>query len=344
MRVPMIFAALLAAPVCAQFPTGPAKQIADFDKFLGVFEGSGTSRETPDSPEIQWRATCTFEKVLGGHFVRENVVVDFSPAMPTPMLMERYYGYDGQNQKLVAYEISNFGRIQPFDLGWDGGELVMTTQSLENGKPHVSRTIMDVVDDTLVFRAEHAMGAGEWFTHVSGEMPRVKVAEASTKKQPDQAFVMHVDLAQVEKLSFMHGEWHMTGTIVMAPGQEPMEIGGTEWVKPIWGGTVLSSKVLGDPMDGMVYESRSYIAWNGTKKCYDVLAVENFGQIWSAEAYLTDDGNFVMIGSGKMHGIPTAGRSVLEVEDGKMTRIFSDTFFAASPSIRSFDGTYEKLK
>ena len=104
-------------------------------------------------------AHAEFEKILGGHFLRESTIVDFSPAMPQLLIMENYYGWDGENKKLVAYEVSNQGRITPYDLGWDDGKLVLTASVLEKSVPHLGRTVMDVVDDGLVFEARHAPNA-----------------------------------------------------------------------------------------------------------------------------------------------------------------------------------------
>ena len=72
MRLPILVCApallAIAHPVQGQF--GPPKELAQYKRLIGHFEGTGKVWPEPGAEPVKWTATIACKKALGGHYLR----------------------------------------------------------------------------------------------------------------------------------------------------------------------------------------------------------------------------------------------------------------------------------
>ncbi len=340
-RTAIIAVALVAtATLSAQGIPMPAKQLEKFAPMLGAWEGEGVAISEPGGPEMPWKAKSKMSKTLNGFFIREETVVDFSPAIETPLVMTNIFGWDPEKKAYVHFGIENVGIATQKTVTFEGDKLVITDAGITAGQAFLERGIVQVKDDVYSFKVERGVGANPLFTHVEGTMKRSKTADASFGPKTDVAFIENFGGDRMAKLDFLVGERRLDGTMCPAPGAPEMTIGAHETVKMIYGGQAMVSHVLGDPIAGMKWEGLNFMAWNETKQCYDSCAISNMGEFQVAEARMVGD-DMVFNSVYTQGGQTSVVRSVLEVEGGKPVRIYTDHMTGSHKTTRNFDA---KLK
>ncbi len=128
---PLFIAALLVAnPLVAQEdqPMGmpqPAKELAKLSRLIGHFKGQGTAKHSPDQPASNWTSITHCRKVLGGHFLREDVRIDMGEEKPAPLMFRTFYGVDQNNKRFTYQSIGNMGHAEKGELTESGADTSM---------------------------------------------------------------------------------------------------------------------------------------------------------------------------------------------------------------------------
>ncbi len=317
-----LLASLAALPALAaqEGPPGPAAELARFDSLLGHWEGTGTAVMIPGTPPAKWTSTSTYQKALGGHVVQEDTVVTFE-GMEQPMAFRAYLGWDRENQAYYAIGIGNTGEASKGEVTFlpDGTQLQLNTQVRE-GTPFAERVRLKVDGDSMSFAMEMLMPEGSSQEFVTGSMKRVAkgkplAVEATAAMAPPSS--------EIGRCNRMAGTYAVTGSMVMMPGMAPMKITGTDVVRPIFGNTVLQVVTTGHAEGSPeAYEAHGYFCWNPARKRYQLLSVDNMGQVGNMDGWFGADGKtFVCVGAQLYMGTPSAQRFVMHLDgEGRLLR------------------------
>jgi hypothetical protein len=126
---------------------------------------------------------------------------------------------------------------------------------------------------------------------------------------------------------------------------EQVEISGEEVAKMIFGGTVMSYHMKGDPNPQVPgnYEHLGFTAWSPKDGCYRDLFVNSMGEAEVSRAWAIGDRKIVMTSATTKRNQPLVVRHVLELDDqGAMKSIYSDAIVADGEPTRVLEGEYEK--
>ena len=229
----------------------PAKELKAFDKLLGNWKGSGSARPQPGM-NMKWTANSHASKVLGGHFVQEDVEITFEGEQaPPPLAFRNIYGFNKETKRWVFYAVSNMGTIEEKRIHWVDGKMMYGGSKTEidmQGKAQfiVERWSTTFGKDSYTIASYQTVGNGKPFAHVVGEFKRVKVANASFNAKKIAAMVPVAK--QMGVLHKFNGTYRMKGWMIMMPGMPKTDIGATEVAGTIFGGTVLEFQLKGDPV------------------------------------------------------------------------------------------------
>ena len=327
---------------------GPAKEVKAFHKLLGTWNGSGMVRTTADGPAMKWTATSNNTSVLGGHFVQENVKIEFEGDEAPPALVFRtLYGFDKEAKKWMAYSISNMGTAEAKQIHWVDGKMMSggaKTEKDMTGKDQfiVERWSTTFGKDTYTLAGYETIGNGKLFAHVTGSFKRVKIANASFNAAKIPAMVPVAK--QMGVLHKWNGEYRLKGWMIMNPGMPKTDIGATEVVESIFGGTAVEWRLKGDPIPnaGPAYEGWGVIVWNEQDKCYKTLWIDNMGGAILHDSHLRD-GKFIGGAATIAMGQPVVFSSVITLaDDGSLAKFTEHKAFGAAAPVQALHFTYEK--
>lgn len=336
---------LVAAPAAQPPDMSPAKQVKQFEKLIGTWEGSGKVSHGAGMPAEKWTAKSSADWALGGHFVREDVSIKM-PSMPNPLEIINLYGWDRENERYVQLEINNIGVARLLEVHFTAdGKMITGGKSMMMGEPVVERWVSEFADGEVSFIGQQAEGAGPFYEMVSGSMKRTE-AKAADVAIADAAFVPEMVFAQtaaIGKLAGAVGDYKMKGWFVPAPGADKMEFTGAETVHRIFGGSVIEMVTKGDPMPGMPdYEGLGWMSWDDHKKCYNMIYANNMGEVAMQEGRKLGN-KIIMTSAGLYQGQPTAGRGVIELEaDGSFGSSTGHHIMGDAEPVQVFEGVYEK--
>ncbi|HEX9793567.1 MAG TPA: DUF1579 family protein [Planctomycetota bacterium] len=338
-----LFSTIAAGAVAQEATIQPAPELAKFAPVIGHFEGSGTVVPAPGIPPMQWTATSVTKKILNGHFIQEDLHVEFGDVMPA-MDMRTLYGWDAEKERIGAFTVSNSGPATVVDAHWAGdGVLIGSTNAMEDGQPVVDRWVSTYTKAGATFKIHRTMGAEAPFLHVEGTMKRV--AGGATAKSAGK--VLGGLVAQppaMAKLAKIAGEYDVKGTMVMEPGTPAMNIYGTETATVEFGGNVLQFRVVGG-MEGTPadYEAISYVTWDPTDKCYRHFSASNMGEYGVMDMRWSGDGALVSNHATSMQGQPVSMRSILKIDPAKgIVASSNDMMLGDMPATTTFNATYTR--
>ncbi len=340
--IPVLWLATTLQDAPAQEVPAPASQLKKFEPFIGDWQVSGTMRATADAPETPWTARESLRWALGGHFVQQELLIEFGEAMPS-LAFTGFMGWDNEHQRYVSLGASNLGEVAHMEPQFpDDNTMIVARTGFMEGQLMVERNILKIGDGTYSFEIEMAMGDGPFFTTVKGTATRsaargqALAVEATMSMAPPAA-----EMATFEKFV---GESDIVGTMIPAPGAPEMPITGTETFSMIMGGTVMKNRVIGDAGPGAPpYEGIGFTAWNPVDQCYDMISVDNMGM--SGKAQLRDMGNGVFVGtaSAMMYGQPTVTRTILTCDaQGIPVSVVADSIAGTGDVQRVFSGKYSR--
>ncbi len=342
-RLSFLSTLTLAALGMAQDPFAPAAEMKKLEPLLGTWEGTGTVVPEPGMPEMPWTSKHSYALALNGHFVREDVVIEFGPMMPDPLQMTTYIGWDRENGRYVTCSATNMGMVDVNELHLMGNQMVQVVAGVENGVPTLDRWVTELGDGVQTFEALRCVGSGEPFVHLTGEVKR-------TSEQPndiawaDAAFMLQHDISPMQHLEKMAGTYKVAGNMIPAPGAPPMDISATETVAMWFGGTVAHMQTAGDPIEGMpgTYEGVSFIGWNPHKGHFTSFGLSNMGEVHAGKGWWSDQG-YVTNFTGMMMGQPAVMQGVVQVDDaGAITGVVMHQAAGGAAPVTAFQAGYTK--
>lgn len=323
--------------------TSPAAQVQKFKHLIGTWEGSGKLFKKPGSEASPWTAKAIIRKALGGHFIREDVVVDLGEAATGTLIFRSYFGFNKETKRFMILGASNAGEVEANVIDWaDKDTFVYTsTENLEGQVIH-DRWIVKTTADTYSILCKRSIGAGEEFTHVEGSYKRSENKIKAVALKASASFLPPPK--PMTRASKMAGVYKLKGSMVPMPGAPEMAISGVETATPIFGGSVIAFEIAGDPVQGMpAYEAFSAMAWNNTKNCYSMIYVSNMGECGEASSWYVNDTTMVTTNAGIRNGQPMVERSILTLDkNGAFTSIKSHSITAGADPALTFKGTYVK--
>lgn len=337
---------LLPVPAFAQddipMPT-PAAHMANFEPLLGSWTGKGVHRESADGEAMEWTATMSFTKILGGFAVQEDLVIEVGA--PTKLLMRTVYGHDNESGRSIAANVGNQGELHVADYAFtDKGTLVVYGSSRSAEGFGVGRSRVEFTKDSYRFSHEGSINGGKVFTEVEGSFTRA--SDASAKYVSNASFMNVPISAEMKALESFNGSYKITGNMVWVAGMEPIAIAGTETYSSLWGGQTLMSTIVGDAEDGApVYQSNGYMCWDGSRNSYVMVSFDSMGMAGEAVGRWTEPGTeMVFATSNIMMGNLVNQNTVINVGDRGITGVKSHTLSGASAPYVGFDAKYARTK
>ncbi|MHC5063131.1 MAG: DUF1579 family protein [Planctomycetota bacterium] len=323
-------------------PTGPAKEQARFHKLIGHWQGTGEFRLAPGAPASEWTTVSTARSILGGHFVQEDVSIDFGEYAPNPFILRNYYGYDKESKKWMMHSFDNMGGSTVSEVLWEDDKMLMGKSTTELGQLLIEHSVRTLEDDSYTLEIRRAVGSGESFVHSFGMFERQEVADASFSKDMP-AFMPPAE--QMSKLNNWVGSFRMEGWMIMSPDMPKMDIKATETMGMIFGGTALEIELVGDPIPGVGgYEGRGVILWSALDQCYKNIVIDSSGKATMMNGNWVGD-DFV-VGIGKTEGrIPMAAQTTVKCDaDGTPKSVTEYRIAGSGAPLHSFQGTYVEKK
>lgn len=333
---------LLASAAQAQFDLPePHESMKAFAPAIGYWEGAGDSSNPMGGDRLPWTSTSDFEYVLSGFAVREVLHVDLGIMGSYDMIA--LYAYSANEDKIVRYACDNFNGVSESVVQWIDNSMIIGKSGLQpdmTGTPilNVERSTTTFQEDSAELSMLNMMGTNAVDDYVTGTMKR--------KPRPSQAVEAGMKgeaLSEaMQPLAPLVGTWKFSGTMTMAPGMDAMPIGGTDTFYPFVGGNGMVANVVGDDMDGFVYEATALMGWNAGTKCWDHFTVTNMGDVMRSQQWNGGEGKLIMTHSGSYQGMPYAERGIFEFGKDGPSKIVSDRYTGTEPGYRTFEGTYAK--
>lgn len=340
----LLFASLaLADPdLGAQTTPGPPVELAKLERLLGHWEGRGTFTPVPGGESAPWTSTSSVRRAMNGFFLQEDLVIDLGPGAPSPIVFRSFHGYDRENRRYMTLSLGNVGPPSATEVHWaDEDTMVSVEPSVEDGQVVVERWITWLEPDAIRFAGYRSLGVAEPYVHVEGRMTRAEKPVDEAVLAAARAFAPIGE--EMTRLNRMAGTYRLRGTYRAAPETEAMEIAGTETFKPLYGGSALEVRVVGDELPGIgVYESWAGIGWDPAKGCYTNVYVNCLGEIGRSELRWEGE-RLVGTHCGLSMGRPSVLRSVLELDaKGGLLRVQGHSLTGVHPPVISFDARYER--
>jgi hypothetical protein len=317
----------------------PAKEMARLDKMVGNWEGSGEFWMSPDEEGQPWTSRWTAKKVLGGHFLREDMIIDLGEPMGS-LAFVSFKGWDAAEKRYGVYTVSNGGELTKTELVWLSDDTTLTlSTTFHQGHHGVERWVNKISGDTLTMQGDTATENGAFFTHVKGTAKKVANAKPVSVAGTG-AFMGMEPPEEMSRIARCKGDYTFTGSYRMSPDQEPVPIEGKETANALFGGMAVEFLPTGEG-----YEGYHAIAWDARKERYVSFGLDSWGMAHWVEGWWADDRHVVMTCNALMMGKPTVMRSVLQVNDkGQLVKVWSHAISSVAEPYRSFDGAYEGPK
>lgn len=340
--------ALVTIPLLTPFAksqeeaSGPAKEQARFHKLIGHWQGTGEFRLAPDAPASEWTTVATARSILGGHFVQEDVSIDFGAYAPNPFVMRNYYGYDKESKKWLMHSFNNMGGVSVSEVLWEEGKMLIGNSTTELGQLLIEHSIRTLEGDSYTMEIRRAVGSGESFVHSLGIFERQEVADASFAKDIP-AFMPAAE--QMSKLNNWVGSFRMEGWMIMSPAMPKMDIMATETMGMIFGGNALEIVLVGDPIPGVgSYEGRGAIVWSALDQCYKNIVLDSSGKATMMNANWV--GNDFVVGTYKTEArLPVAIQTTVACDaKGEPKTVVEYRVTGNGEPVLSFQGKYVEKK
>lgn len=324
----------------AQQPPGPAPELAKYDRLIGNWSGSGNSVMAPGTPAAPWTATSSIQKVLGGHFLREDVIVDLGEDAPFSLMFRTLYGYDRERQRYMSISAGNMGPPMASEIHWaDDNTMITAEVSIEEGQVMSDRWVTSIGKDAIEFACHRVIGNGRPFIHVQGRMVR---SNSDKPVELDTGAPSVVPIPeQMVRLGRIAGSYRMTGTYQAMPDAPELEIGGDQTFTAIFGGLILEGTVAGDEMPGFgSYQAWAAYGWHPAKNHHVVIYANNMGEIGAYEGSWVGN-ELVMTVARPYMGVPSASRSVMSLDDkGGLKRSVGYSLMGSSAPMKMFEGNF----
>ena len=341
--IPLLMSPVLAQEDAAMGPPKPAKELEKYSRLLGYWEGEGTSKSDPQKPTTRWTSSAHVRKVLDGHFVREDTRID-SDEWQAPLQFITFYGYDRHKKRFTAVGVSNMGTAEVSDITFqDDNTMITAATKLHQGKRVVERWVTRIGDGELSFVGHQAIGDGDFFVHVKGTAKRVGNKPKAAVVNASHAFMAEAS-ADMGKLKGLIGTFKFKGEMLMMPGMPMVPISGESITEPLFAGTVLQTRIIGDPMEGHTYQGWHAIVWNPSDKNYVSIGINNIGEIASETGVWASKTELLFTCARPYYGgIPAVYAGVLKcAADGTAKSYTAHAIIGTHKPVRSFHIDYSK--
>ncbi len=327
------------APVVAQDPPAPPKELKKLDPLLGHWDGKGVVHMAAGDEGNAWTSRHHYRPVYGGHFIREDSRIQFGAPWNTTLAFIAFYAWDAEQGCIRTFGVGNNGTLDFGEMDvTEDGSMVSGNTMVEMGQRVVERWVLKPEGDTLHMKGERASGTGPLYVHVSGSMTRSK--DTADVKVDDLGPFMVEPSEEMKRLGRMAGRYLIDGKYRMGPGADFQEFQGTETIRPLFGGVALTFEPSGEG-----YEGWGVMAWNAREKRYRVFSVNSWGMAERSEGYWDQDGRFVATASGSFMGQPMISQTVIEMDaEGHATKAHAHAMMSGSDPFLSFSGTYAPVE
>lgn len=332
-----------ATPLLAQAAPAPAEQLKKFAPLVGNWAGTGEMNE-PTGQKTKWTGNGSYRWALDGHFLREDFQVKFE-GMPTPVVMHGYLGWDRENRHYLHLVISSSGQaaLNRMEVGNDGSMTVLALRQ-QGAMHYAERSVFKVQEDRLRHTVDLLMPEGASLAMVDGTFTRVdNEFDGAFDTPPLMGGKPSADIARLCRSAGVYG---VKGELVMAPGQPPMAITGTDTFRAVFGGSVLHGHTEGAAA-GMPGKYVGEVFWSHDEALARMVGhyVSNMGEVMSMDAWWTADGQLCALSSGVFQGQPMVQRTLLQFDGaGAAKSAVSHAISGTAAPFESFRSTYTKQK
>ena len=339
---------LLTAPLAAQDDvSAPAPELARLEPLEGHWQGQGVAVMQPGAPSMNWTAKVQSRWVLGGHFLQTDSAIKFEGM--GDMRIREYVGWDRENKHYVNLAVDNGGGgvlSRPHFI--DDDTVVAIRSWVRDGNPQVERVVSKYGKDEWSFEITMLGQAGPANEVVTGNFERVDKVEpdamdATASMMPAAMMPGHEHMARVAR---MVGEYVFTGAMVMAPGMPETKIRGRDRVRGLFGDSIVQVTTKGTAEgDSFAYEAHGFYAWDTTKECLQVLALNNMGEVGSYGVRFHGDDELISTHAGLRMGQPFVAQIVMHLDgQGRPSRVSSHSIQGDAEPIRDFHGSYVRVE
>jgi hypothetical protein len=294
----------------------------------------------PGGPESPWTAHSTARKIYGGHFVRDESLIDIKGPMPMMLAFITIYAWDATQNSYTIYSVSNMDELQVATMQWTD-ENTMVKQSIidRQGQKHFERWTTKIKGDVVTLEGAAAGATGALWTMVKGTMTRTKGAKPVSLEMVGAMPPMQPS-DQIKRLARMAGNYAVVGSWTMTPEEKPTTIVEKERIRTIFGGLVVETSPSGEGYEGYVAT-----VWNARQKRYVRFSINSWGLHSKTTGYWSGASDLVFTFEGKMMGQNLMMTSVTHVNDrGQPTRNSGHTIIGAADPFKSFSATYTAKK
>jgi len=334
-------AALALAPSGAAQMPGPPAQMDRFEPFLGNWVGSGTFAPMP-GVEAEWSSRSTVERILGGYFVQEDMVVE--TGMGAPFVFRTLYSWDAARKQYVYATFSNMEGARTGDMYFTPeGAMVNMASGVEDETVYTEQWTTVINGDSSTTTAWRSENGGPFRKFLEGTMQR---GGDGCREIPASAGLVLAPAPDVmAALTDELGTWHFEGRVEPMPGMPMMEISGREEIRAILGGLVHWSDIHGDPMPGAPpnFHGQVYTGWSSRANCLLFVSVDNFGG-WTVEKGWLQGTRTVLTGSGVLFGLPYVTRTIIVHEDQDTLHMTSERLASTMPLSTAFTAEFTRVK
>ena len=320
----------------------PARTLQDFEPMLGQWVGQGVAFDKEDGEPMEWTATLVVERVLDGHGVRQDMVVDLGEVLPGGFRSTTFYAHDPQAGHLMAVSCDNRKGVSRSVAAWSSNVLLTATMGENGGQLAIERSTFTFADGKAQYQILHMQDTHDGYLMADGNF-RPFTGERATVE--DASVPQNSPETQLAKLAKSLGSMRLEGTVrPPAGGGAPIPMSAIERSELFAGGRGMITEVTGEPEPGFPgYQEIRMVARNTLRKSYDILWMDNQGLSGAMQGWL-HEGALVVVDAGTFQGAPYAQRTTTYLGPKGPTVVTSDRLWGVGPGRRVFEGRYKPLK
>lgn len=135
---------------------------------LGQWVGRGVAYDGPGGSAMEWTATLVVERILDGHGVREQLVVDLGEVLAGGYRSTTFYAFDPQAGHLVSFACDNRKGVSRSVATWTGATLLTATLGENLGKLAIERGTFTFEDGKGKMKVLSMVDTHEGFVMIDG--------------------------------------------------------------------------------------------------------------------------------------------------------------------------------
>jgi len=290
---------------------------------------------------MAWKANASTRKILGGFWILEELNVRIE-GVPQGIEVKTVYGWDEEGQRLLRCTMDNADSASVTEVARTQDGALVFLEGMRRQDFFLSmRIVLRGGEDSWSIAMERGFNGDPTFTYGEGTFKRMS-EESIAAREPAATALAPVELVgNMTAAKPMTGHYKMEGWIIPFPGMERMPLAATETARPILGGQVIESRVIGDEeVTGMHFEGRSFTFWKEERQSYTTAWFDNMGNAEISEGRPSGKDAWVMTRAATLAGQPLVDRSVLTFEKGNLKAVYTDRAVGTDEPQRIFEATY----